>query len=164
MNPYVVQSYLLVLVTAACGPHIEGDHGEDPMQPDVAAGGCDEGSCPLSCGDRSCAGALGIGRCIDDECSPTPMECVIESSPERTCKEVCEGVGAGVVCAANGCEGATAFGYPGTEFEALSICGESTPEVRAAVEHIEGSCDTPLLFSGEGSFSLYQCCCDHPDY
>jgi hypothetical protein len=28
---------------------------------------------------------------------------------------------------------------------------------------IEIPCDAPLAFTGEGSFEIYQCCCDHPD-
>lgn len=161
-------SMLLCLLTAvvACGPQVDDDDDDVAAADvaDVAEEGCDESSCPIACPDRTCAGALGIGRCIDDKCSATPMECVIESRPEETCSEVCEGVGMGVVCVENGCEGATAFGYPGIELAALSVCGESTPDVQAAVERIEGPCDTPLLFTGEGSFALYQCCCDHPDY
>jgi hypothetical protein len=159
--------HLLMVLAVACGPQADDDGGEEAAAggvADVADEGCEESSCPISCPDRTCAGALGIGRCVDDECSPTPMECVIESRPEETCREVCEGVSTGVVCVENGCEGATAFGYPGPAHLAIGYCGESTPSVQAAVERIEGSCDTPLAFSGEGSFSLYQCCCDHPDY
>ncbi|MCX4240064.1 hypothetical protein [Paraliomyxa miuraensis] len=153
---------LLCLVVTACGLRVEDEHGEDDVEPDVADQGCEEGSCPIACGDRTCIGSLGIGRCVDDKCSPTPIECVIESSPEGNCTEVC--ASRGFFCVENGCEGATAFGYPGTEIEAISVCGESTPDVKAAVERIEGPCDAPLVFSGEGSFALYQCCCDHPDY
>jgi hypothetical protein len=151
---------LLMLLAVTCGPQAHDDRGEEAAGPDAADDGCEESACPIACGDRTCSGALGIGRCVDDKCSPTPMDCVIESSPEETCTEVC--VGKGVICVENGCEGATAFGYPGTEIEASGVCGESTPDVRAAVERIEGSCDAPLVFTGEGSFKLYQCCCDDP--
>jgi hypothetical protein len=155
---------LLTLLALACGPRVEDDEGAVEVGPDAPASGCEESSCPISCADRTCIGALGIGRCVDDKCSPTPMECVGESRPEETCTEVCEGASMGVICVENGCEGATAFGYPGPEHLAIGICGESTPEVREAVVHIEGSCDAPLVFTGDGSFELYQCCCDHPDY
>jgi hypothetical protein len=155
---------LLTLLAVACGPRVEDDEGEVEVGPDAPASGCEESSCPISCADRTCIGALGIGRCVDEKCSPTPLECVIESRPEETCAEVCTGVGDGVVCVENGCEGATAFGYPWAEIESIMVCGESTPDIRAGVTHIEGPCDAPLVFTGDGSFELYQCCCDHPDY
>jgi hypothetical protein len=151
---------LLAPLAVTCGPHVDDDQGKDVATPDAGGEGCQESSCPISCGDRTCIRALGIGRCVDDKCSPTPMDCIIESSPEETCTEVCEGHG--VICVENGCEGATAFGYPWAEMESIMVCGESTPDVRAAVERIEGPCDAPLVFTGEGSFKLYQCCCDDP--
>lgn len=64
----------------------------------------------------------------------------------------------------NGCEGATAFGYPGPAHLAIAYCGESNSTVLDAVVPIELACDAPLPFTGEGSFELYECCCDHPDY
>ncbi|MCX4243192.1 hypothetical protein [Paraliomyxa miuraensis] len=36
-------------------------------------------------------------------------------------------------------------------------------DIRDAVTPIEGPCDAPLAFSGEGWFELYQCCCDDPE-
>lgn len=92
------------------------------------------------------------------------MTCVGESSREDTCMEACARRGEDVLCVENGCEGATAFGYPGVELHAISVCGEATPEVLAAVVPLELRCDAPLVFRGEGSFAVYQCCCDHPDY
>lgn len=155
---------LLAFFTIACGPRIDDGGAEEADAAGAADVECEESSCPISCGDRSCAGALGIGRCVDDKCSPRPMECVVESRTEKTCAEVCQSVGGGVVCVENGCEGATAFGYPGPEHLALGYCGDSTPSVRDAVTAIAGPCSAPLAFAGEGSFELYQCCCDDPEH
>jgi len=152
-----------IALALACGPRVENDDAEAAdASPDVVDGQCEDGSCPLACGDRPCAGALGMGWCIDDKCSPVPMECVVESRSENDCKTVCEGVADGFVCVENGCEGATAFGYPGPATQTIAFCGESTPEIQEAVVYIEGPCDAPLVFTGEGSFELYQCCCDDP--
>jgi len=79
-----------------------------------------------------------------------PMDCVIESWPENNCKDVCER-GRRRDLRGERVRGATAFGHPGVELEALSVCGESTPEVRAAVVHIEGPCDAELVFEEEES-------------
>jgi hypothetical protein len=161
----IIASWLTLLMFA-CGPRLDDDD-EDAGAPDGGGHDCDDASCspgPL-CGERqlNCAGGLGMGECIDGKCSPVPMGCVGELSPNDTCTEVCADEGRSVVCVENGCDGVTAFGYPGTELEALAVCGDSTPDVREAVVPIEMSCDAPLHFTGEGSFALYQCCCDHPD-
>jgi hypothetical protein len=152
----------------ACGPQAADDHEEDAAGPAGAADDCDGASCSSasSCGERelNCAGGLGMGECIDGKCSPVPMTCVGELSPEDTCTEACGRRGEGVVCVENGCEGATAFGYPGVEPQALTVCGESTPDVLEAVVPIAMPCDSPLVFRGEDSFAIYQCCCDHPDF
>jgi hypothetical protein len=156
---------LLALLAMACGPRPtdDGDDpGEDAARRDAGDEGCEESSCPISCADRTCIGALGIGRCIDDECSPSPIECVTETSAQRSCTAVC--ASRNVVCVENGCEGATAFGYPGPVTHTIGFCGESTPSIRDAVVPIEGPCDAPLAFAGEGSFELYQCCCDDPEH
>jgi hypothetical protein len=157
---------LFVLVTAACGPQVDDDPGpgEEAADPDVAEGACGDDSCSRLCGEdqRACTKSLGIGGCIDDMCSPAPLDCVIESNPEDDCNAAC--ASKGVVCAENGCDGATAFGYPGPAHLAIGYCGESTPSVQATVERIEGPCDAPLAFRGEGSFELYQCCCDDPEH
>lgn len=153
-------SFVLTSLIVACGPQADDEPEEAAAGPDLAEDGCEESSCPVACGDRTCVRALGIGRCIDDKCSPTPLGCIIESTPENTCAEVCSSKG--VVCVENGCEGATAFGYPGPAHLTIAYCGESTPEIRDAVVPIEGPCDAPLAFTGEGSFELYQCCCDDP--
>jgi hypothetical protein len=161
-----ITSWLMVLVFA-CGPRVEGDD-ENAGAPEDEGHDCVDANCspgPL-CGERqlSCAGGLGMGECIDGKCSPAPMKCVIESDPEDTCMEACARQGEGVICVENGCEGATAFGYPGPGHLAIDFCGQSNSTVQDAVVPIEMRCDSPLVFAGEGSFEVYQCCCDHPDF
>jgi hypothetical protein len=158
----------LLLLAFACGPRVHDDHDEQAAGQDMAGADCDDPSCPseLLCGEdqRNCAGGLGMGECIDGKCGPVPMPCVGEESSEDTCADACARRGEGVVCVENGCEGATAFGYPGPAHLAIAYCGESNSTVLDAVVPIEIACDAPLPFTGEGSFELYQCCCDHPDY
>lgn len=151
----------LMLLASSCGPQVADD--EDAG----AAAGQDHGDAypaEAPCGERQLSCAGGLGECIDGKCAPAPTKCVIESDREDTCMDACARHGDGVICAENGCDDATAFGYPGTEVEAISVCGEGTPEVQDAVVPIEMPCDAPLRFTGEGSFALYQCCCDHPDF
>jgi hypothetical protein len=158
----------LMLLTFACGPRIEEDSGGvgDPL--DENENDCDGAGCSPSplCGEdqRNCYGSLGMGECIDGKCSPVPMGCVGELSPENTCADVCAAEGQGVICVENGCEGATAFGFPGPAHLVAPYCGQSNSTVRDAVVPIEMSCDAPLRFTGDGSFEIYQCCCDHPDF
>ncbi len=157
----------LALLMLACGPQATDDHAEDAAGPGAAADDCGDASCsPAPCGERrlNCAGGLGMGECVDGKCAPVPMTCIIESDAEATCTEACARKGEDVVCVENGCEGATAFGYPGVELQALEVCGHAAPDVLEAVVPIQAPCDAPLVFRGEGSFAVYQCCCDHPEY
>jgi len=153
----------------ACGPRVNDDSAADSsgdMGNDVAAGdACASGACPpeLYCGDSMtvCGGALGIGDCIDGKCGPTPVECVVASTPERTCGDVCEREG--ILCVEGGCEGATAFGFTAPQDIAVQMCGSSAPSVREFVTPLDIACTDVLDFSGDPSFQLYQCCCDDPD-
>jgi hypothetical protein len=153
---------LLAVIAIACGPRVEDDQGGDAAGPEAVDDACGGSSCPLQCGEdrHTCPNSLGIGACVDDECSPSPWDCVIESSPEKTCEEACESKG--VICVENGCEGATAFGYPGPATDTVTFCGDNDSQVRDAVVPIQVPCEAPLVFTGEGSFELYQCCCDDP--
>ena len=168
-TPWSVALGLVVLAEAgACGPRVPDDDssGGVPNEQDAGDGACEESSCSSAqaCGEeqRNCSGALGIGECIDGKCGPKLFACVVASTADHTCAEVC---GAReLTCVENGCDGATAFGYPGPQHEAVQLCGSSALGDREAVTDIPGPCDQELVFSGEGSFSLYQCCCDDPDW
>jgi hypothetical protein len=158
----------LTLLVFACGPRPVDDRDDDAAGAAGPADDCEDAECSSdqSCGpdQRSCYGALGMGDCIAGKCSPVPMDCVVESEPEDSCAEVCAAVGEGVICVENGCEGATAFGYPGPGHLAVDFCGQSNSTVQDAVIPIEMPCNAPLVFTGEGSFEVYQCCCDHPGF
>lgn len=156
------------MVFMSCGPRVQDEDsaGEHADEQDAADDACGDGSCPpeLLCGEeqRNCRGVLGIGDCIDGKCGPRLFECVGASSEEQTCAEVCGMLD--MACVENGCDGATAFGYPGPQHEAVHACGSASPSFREWVTEIPGPCDQPLSFTGDDSFSIYKCCCDDPDW
>jgi len=152
----------------ACGPSVVDDEIRDdgPAEEDVADQDCEDGPCAsdLACGEeqRNCVGPFGIGKCVDGQCGPKPVDCVGEFSSESNCNESCSS--RDLICVENGCDGATAFGLPGPEEVAIGQCGVGSSSARDIVTDIHGPCDRELNFSGEGSFSVYQCCCDNPEH
>jgi hypothetical protein len=163
--------WLLSLMVVGCGPRVTGgDHSDATSSSDPGDeandDACGEGSCPaeLFCGEeqRICEGGLAIRPCIDGHCGPSPRACVVVYQEEDTCAEVCGRVG--FTCVENGCEGATAFGFPGPPERGdlvSALCGSGAESVIEMVVPISGSCEDELDYSA--GFAVFQCCCDSPD-
>ena len=148
---------IIVLVVVACGP---GDIGEasDDEQPRLDLGGLKDGGVigdPHNCGELGldCKGPLGIGECIDDECQATVgYQCW---SPEfaPTCDAYCEAFER--KCVYLGCEGATAYGWTGPQYDADDAC--LSANVHTMIP-LTVACNQPL----EGLITTLSCCCDFP--
>jgi hypothetical protein len=146
----------LVLVTAvtlvACGPGGVEDPTSGPEpNADLPADEDDHTSDDFHCGELGlkCVGGLGLGECIDGECTPSPGgQCW---SPEfaPTCDAYCEAFDR--TCAYLGCEGATAYGWTGTQHMADRACGTWSTAVPMTV-----TCDQPL----DGLITTLLCCCN----
>ena len=142
---------MIALVVTACGPGEVND--QDPgLEPDLPAD-AEAGVVgdPWNCGELGlkCVGPLGIGECIDGECQAhLGAQCW---SPEfaPSCDAYCKSFDES--CAYLGCEGATAYGWMGSQLEADAAC----------INHIDSvvpmtvTCEQPL----EGLVTTVLCCC-----
>ena len=136
---------------AGCGPDRIPDDStsepdaDDPIQEDEEGVVGDR----WNCGELglSCVGPLNIGECIDDQCQGRLWECRGWSS---TCDEYCQLEGR--TCDELGCEGATAYGWPGSQEEADALCGFNDSET---VIPLFVGCDEPLA----GMATTVRCCC-----
>lgn len=154
------QVLMIAVLLCGCGSTTTYDPAEDNgavSAQESATDACGERSCPenLLCGENKifCEGGLGIRPCIDGQCGPSPRFCMAPFDDERTCGEMCGG--AGFECVANGCEGATAFGYKAPAEVVGDFCG-----TRQNMTPLMLACDDPVPFDEYGAF---QCCCDDPN-
>lgn len=142
---------------ASCGDRTiqtsSGDANKVAANEDPTPDAMDEGvhGDPWNCGEKGykCLGPMGIGECIDDECTGRLHGCFVGGT---TCADLC--ADEGVVCREAACDGATAFGW-----------GVSSPE--ASIElctYAEKEWATPLTIGCDEAipFDAYpgvRCCC-----
>lgn len=161
LRPQVFAVGIVVFLLGGCSRTIVEPSDADDSQEEGDEAACADGSCPeeLYCGpDRVlCEGGLGIRPCIDGNCGPAPRLCVAERSRLDTCEQACGN--SEMNCVAGGCEGSTAFGFKGPEWDGGELCGIGGDSYRDQWQALEIGCGEPLPF---GELSVFQCCCDDP--
>ena len=156
MRSRVTCSIFALICLAACGPGDLGDPSD--ADPRLDLGAPKDGGVvgdPHNCGELGldCTGPLGVGECVNDECgAQVGYQCW---SPEfaPTCDAYCEAFEHS--CVELGCEGATAYGWAGNQWDADNAC--LSADVHTMIP-LTVTCDQPL----EGLITTLSCCCDFP--